>query len=155
MPSRNLFSEIWIPQPIQNVFEFFSAAENLEILTPPWLQFQVLTPLPIRMQRGTRLEYRLKLRGIPVRWQTEILDWEPPYRFVDRQNRGPYRIWLHTHTFVEKNDGTLVRDDVVYAVPGWLLEPVIHSLFVRPDLDRVFAYRRRKLEGIFMAGVHA
>ncbi len=155
MTDRNLFSEIWIPQPIQSVFEFFSSASNLEILTPPWLQFEILTPHPIEMQRGTLLEYRLKLHGFPVRWQTEILDWEPPYKFIDRQNRGPYRKWIHTHTFEENEGGTLVKDHVAYETPGWVLESVINSLFVRPDLERVFEYRRRKLDEIFQGVQHA
>lgn len=137
-----LRDELWLPRGIDEVFGFFSDAYRLQDITPPWLHFQVQTPRPVQMFPGSLIDYRLRLHGIPIQWRTEISDWEPPIRFVDRQLWGPYRLWRHTHTFEEQNGGTLVRDHVDYAVPGgWM----VHWLFVKPDLERIFAYRRQKL----------
>ena len=113
-----LQAEIWVPQPREEVFDFFADAFNLEAITPPWLNFSVKTPAPIAMETGTLIDYRLRLHGIPITWRTLISVWEPPFRFVDQQLRGPYRLWHHEHTFEELDGGTLVRDTVDYAVPG-------------------------------------
>ncbi|MFO0841134.1 MAG: SRPBCC family protein [Gemmataceae bacterium] len=88
-------------------------------------------------------------RLFPIHWRTEIAAWEPPFRFVDRQVKGPYRRWVHEHTFEEHDGGTLLRDRVDYAVPGWLLEPVVHGLVVGPDVRRIFDYRRAKMIELF------
>jgi len=148
MKTFQLNSEIWLPATIETVFEFFSDARNLETLTPPWLNFKVLTPSPIEMKPGTLIDYRLRTRGIPLRWQSEITDWAPPHRFVDEQRKGPYQRWHHTHTFVEVNGGTAVGDHVDYAVPGGAL---VHALLVKRDIEKIFAYRQQKLIDIFKA----
>ncbi|HZA25273.1 MAG TPA: SRPBCC family protein, partial [Dehalococcoidia bacterium] len=88
-------TEQWFPLRPEEVFSFFSDALNLELITPPWLRFKVLTVSPIEMKEGTVIDYRLRLRGIPLRWQSQITVWEPPHRFVDQQRRGPYRLWVH------------------------------------------------------------
>src|ERR1700761_1668298 len=87
-----LRDELWLPRPIDEVFGFFSDAYRLEMITPPWLHFHVQTPKPILMSPGRLIDYKLRLHGIPLRWRTEISEWQPPYRFVDRQLRGPYRL---------------------------------------------------------------
>lgn len=139
---RNQF----IDGPLQEVFAFFSDAHNLTSITPDWLKFEILTPQPIEMCAGTLIDYKLRLRGIPLRWQSEITQWEPPYRFVDEQRRGPYRYWIHEHTFdAVAANRTIVRDRVRYDVPGHTL---VHKLFVEPDLERVFTYRAQKLDEI-------
>lgn len=135
-----------IEQPIAQVFAFFSDAHNLAEITPPWLRFEVLTPAPIAMQVGTRIDYRLRLRGIPITWQSEITAWVPPRYFMDEQRRGPYRLWRHTHTFEETAAGTVVGDEVEYAVWG---SSVVNTLFVRRDIERIFAYRAEKLDALF------
>jgi ligand-binding SRPBCC domain-containing protein len=149
MPDRKFAAKTWVPIPIETAFEFFSKAENLDRITPPWLHFKILTPLPVEMGSGTLLDYRLKLHGIPIKWQTQIVEWNPPFRFVDLQLRGPYRKWVHTHTFAEKDNGTVIEDNVVYAVPGFILEPLINKYFVEPDIIRVFDYRQKQLKEIF------
>ena len=135
-----------LEKPLTEVFEFFSNAHNLAKITPPWLHFEVLTPAPIEMTIGTRIDYRLKLRGFPIRWQSEITEWNPPHFFADEQRRGPYRLWRHTHTFDEVKEGVVVGDTVEYAVWG---NELIGRLFVRPDIEKIFAYRAEQLNGIF------
>jgi ligand-binding SRPBCC domain-containing protein len=135
-----------IDLPLQEVFAFFSDAHNLAVITPEWLRFEIVTPEPIEMRMGTLIDYKLRLRGIPLKWQSEITAWEPPHRFVDEQRRGPYRYWIHEHTFDAAGPRrTIVRDRVRYDVPGG--RPV-QRLFVQPDLERVFDYRARKLDEI-------
>ena len=141
-----LATDQWFPVPRATAFAFFGDAANLEAITPPWLQFEVLTPRPIEMHTGQLIDYKLRLHYFPVRWRTEISTWEPPVRFVDRQLQGPYRFWVHEHTFEEQEGGTLVRDRVEYQVPGGRL---IHALLVRRDLERIFAFRRQVLERHF------
>jgi ligand-binding SRPBCC domain-containing protein len=130
-----------LPRPPDEVFPFFADAFNLEAITPAWLHFRVLTPPPVTMAAGARLEYRLRLHGLPLRWLTRIEVWEPPVRFVDVQVRGPYRLWHHTHSFEPHGDGTLMRDRVRYALPLGPLGELAHALLVRRDLDRIFAVR--------------
>ncbi|MEZ6148322.1 MAG: SRPBCC family protein [Planctomycetaceae bacterium] len=144
-----LRSEIWLPQSVESVFDFFADATNLQILTPPWLHFRILTPQPFEIGEGSLIDYRLRLRFVPIRWRSEISDWNPPHRFVDRQIRGPYREWTHLHTFEAKDGGTLVRDDVTYSVPGGRL---VHDWLVGPDLQRIFAYRHDVLAKRFSRG---
>jgi ligand-binding SRPBCC domain-containing protein len=98
------------------------------------------------MAVGTRIDYRLRIHGVPVRWQSEITIWEPPVRFVDEQRRGPYQLWSHEHTFVKRDGGTLCRDVVSYAAPGGRL---VHRLLVGPDVQRIFEYRREALARVF------
>ena len=135
-----------VPRPRAEVFAFFADAGNLQELTPPWLGLEILTPRPIEMRPGTLIDYRLRLRLIPIRWRTRIAVWEPPRRFVDEQLRGPYRLWLHEHTFEEDGDGTLCGDFVRYAVPFGALA---NRLLVARDVRKIFAYRERRLQEIF------
>lgn len=146
MKTFTFHSELWLPQPLSKVFPFFAAAQHLEQLTPPFLNFQILTPQPIAVSLGTRIQYKLKLHGIPVRWESEITGWDPPHFFSDDQLSGPYRRWHHEHTFEECDGGTVVRDKVEYAVPGGSL---INRLFVAPDLRRIFNYRTVTLKRLF------
>ena len=137
--------EFWTPRPLEEVFEYFADAGNLQELTPPWLNFHIETPLPIEMRVGALIDYRLRLRVIPIRWRTLISAWEPPFRFVDEQIRGPYRLWHHEHTFRAVDGGTMIRDRVDYSVPGgWLA----HQLFVKRDLERIFRYREETMQRI-------
>ena len=143
---QQLTTEIVLPVLRDEVFEFFSDAHQLERITPPWLHFTVQTPRPIEMRCGTLIDYKLRLHGIPLRWRTKITEWTPPYRFVDEQLIGPYRLWRHVHTFADVGGKTRCRDQVDYSVPGGRL---VHRLFVKRDVQKIFEYRRRTLSRIF------
>ena len=148
MSTYLLQRELWIPKPLSTVFDFFSRAENLERITPPWMSFRILTPLPITMKQGAQIAYVLRVRGIPLRWLTEIERWNPPFEFVDVQARGPYRLWRHTHRFSELGRGTLILDQVEYALPFGIVGRMVHWLQVARDLSAIFDYRAQRVQAL-------
>lgn len=139
-------TEVWLPLPPSELFPFFAEASNLNLITPEWLHFHIVSPSPIVMGAGTLIDYRLRVRGIPMRWRTRIIAWEPPHRFVDEQMRGPYRQWIHEHRFLERDGGTLVQDSVRYSV--WL-DFLVHRFLVRGDIERIFSARSEALRARF------
>lgn len=141
MSAHRLEREQVIDRPLPEVFEFFSRAGNLERITPPWLSFGLVTPEPITMAAGTVIEYRLRLHGVPLGWLTQIDEWEQNRRFVDRQVRGPYRLWRHQHEFAPVAAGTQVRDRVDYQLPLGPLGEAARIALVDRDLERIFDYR--------------
>ena len=149
MREREFQCELWLPLPPAELFPFFADAGNLDAITPPWLNFHIVTPRPIEMRPGALIDYQLRVRGLPLRWRTLIKEWQPPFRFVDEQLRGPYRQWLHTHTFETRDGGTLARDVVHYAVP---FDFVAHPLFVRRDIEKIFSFRQQALREKFGSG---
>ncbi len=144
--ARVLETSLWLPRPLEEVFDFFADARNLQELTPPWLRFEIRTEGPIEMRPGALIDYRIRLHGVPLGWRTEIGAWEPPTRFVDQQLRGPYRLWHHEHRFEPDGDGTRVIDRVTYAAPGGALAD---RLLVRRDLERIFRHRHEQLRARF------
>jgi ligand-binding SRPBCC domain-containing protein len=142
---HELTARLFVEQPIDQVFTFFADAHNLQRITPADLDFSILTPSPIDMHAGTQIDYRLKVRGIPIRWRSLISTWEPPFLFVDEQVRGPYRVWHHVHRFERVGDGTNVIDEVTFKPIGGAL---MTRLFVGRDVKRIFEYRSTVLQGI-------
>jgi ligand-binding SRPBCC domain-containing protein len=136
----------YLDHPLDSVFAFFAEARNLERITPPWLSFEVLRTEPEQMQAGTLIDYRLRVHRVPLRWTSRIEEWEPGSGFVDRQLRGPYALWRHRHRFESEGSGTLVRDEVDYALPLGRLGDLAHPLFVRRDLERIFAFRQEAVQ---------
>jgi len=137
-----LVREQRVALPIEQTFEIYADAFNLEVITPPFLRFRVVSPAPVLMGVGTLIEYRLRLHGIPVRWLTRIEEWEPPLRFVDRQVSGPYALWHHTHEFETDGDATLIRDRVRYRIGFGPIGSLALRLLVRRDVEGIFDYRR-------------
>ena len=153
MRTFTIQTSVWLPRPPEEVFPFFAEARNLEAITPPFLRFEVLTPAPIEMRVGALIDYRLRLRGVPIRWRTRITAWEPNRRFVDEQLRGPYRLWHHDHTFEAERGGTRCHDHVTYAPPGGpILGSLVNRLVVRRDVERIFAYRQTRLNELLGTG---
>ncbi len=148
MGPYTLHRELWVPHPLSTVFDFFSRAENLEHLTPPWMRFRTLTPPPIVMKPGATIAYALRVRGIPIRWLTEIERWNPPFEFIDVQAKGPYRLWRHLHRFSEVGCGTQIADTVEYALPFGLLGRLVHRLQVARDLEQIFDYRAQQVQAL-------
>jgi ligand-binding SRPBCC domain-containing protein len=139
--TREFNASLWLPLPPEKLFPFFADASNLNALTPPWLHFQILTPA-VEMRAGALISYKLRVRGIPLVWRTSINKWNPPFLFVDEQISGPFRKWIHTHTFETRDGGTVIHDHVLYATP---FDFLVHRWLVRPDIERIFRYRAQEL----------
>jgi len=137
-----LQTRLFVARDLETTFGFFADAGNLQRLTPPWLDFAILTPQPVPMATGSLIDYRIRVHGVPIRWRTEIAEWQPPFKFVDRQLKGPYRMWHHTHRFRAVEGGTMVEDTVRYRPLGGAL---VHQLFVRRDLERIFVFRQLEI----------
>lgn len=150
MKTHHLHREILLERPLEEVFPFFADPANLEEITPSWLKFQVTDSSTPGIQEGTELDYRLRLHGLPLRWRSRISVWDPPYRFVDEQVRGPYAMWRHLHTFEPARGGkaTIARDWVEYRAYGG---PLVHGLFIARDLRSIFDHRLRTMGELFGA----
>jgi ligand-binding SRPBCC domain-containing protein len=130
-----------LPGTPTELFPFFADAANLERITPPELGFRILTPRPIDMRSGVRIDYRIALWGVPLHWRTRIATWNPPHAFSDVQERGPYRVWDHTHILEDDGlQGTVMIDRVDFALP---LEPLslVGLPLVKLQLRRIFTHR--------------
>ena len=150
MRVHRLEREQWIARPLEEVFDFFSRAENLGRITPDWLHFRIRTPLPLEMRAGTRIDYTIRLAGVAMRWRTRITEWKPGRRFVDRQEHGPYALWEHTHRFVPQPGGVWMADEVRYALPLGLAGRLAHALAVRAALAAIFDHRFRRVRELLV-----
>jgi ligand-binding SRPBCC domain-containing protein len=149
--THTLNTSMRLPLAREEVFAFFAEAADLERITPPELGFEMLTQPPLHLGAGTRIAYRLRLFGVPFGWQTQIMCWEPPRKFVDAQRRGPYRHWVHTHRFREADGGTVIEDAVEYGLPFWPLGEIVYPL-VHRQLHRIFRYRQQAIHAYFCEG---
>ena len=149
-------TEQLLPIDIETAWSFFSSPANLIVITPDELDFNIITALDNEeIYEGMFIEYRVRpLLGIPVRWKTEICKLNSPFSFTDRQLKGPYKIWEHRHTFIEKDNGVLVTDEVNYQLPFGVLGSIIHLLLVRRKIEKIFNYRRQMLHKIFVTNEH-
>jgi ligand-binding SRPBCC domain-containing protein len=134
---------------LEEVFDFFSKAENLNKVTPSFLNFKILSSLPIEMKKGTLIDYKIKLQGINFKWKTEITDWQPNKQFTDNQIKGPYKQWTHTHLFEIEKNKVKMTDRVEYLSPGWIFEPILDKLFIRKKINEIFEYRTKILNEVF------
>ncbi|MCU1287783.1 MAG: CDP-paratose 2-epimerase [Acidobacteria bacterium] len=148
MAEHILARKLVLNLPRAKVFDFFADAVNLERITPPELNFHIATAQPIDIRQGALIDYRLKLRGLPLIWKTEISVWNPPFEFVDRALKSPYKQWIHRHTFTEiEENKTLIEDEVRYRLPMEPLGDLAH-FFVRRELDYIFDFRQKTVAEI-------
>ena len=146
MKVYTLKKEQKISKNILDVFDFFSRPENLAAITPPKMKFKILTPSPIEMKEGALIDYTVRILGFPVRWRTLITKYDPPDIFVDQQLKGPYSLWHHTHTFTKISDNeTLIKDIIAYSIPFGFIGRVVHSIYIKKDLEKIFLYRKNKI----------
>ncbi|MFL6310949.1 MAG: SRPBCC family protein [Terriglobales bacterium] len=138
-----------VSRPLEEVFEFFSRAENLEALTPPWLNFKIRGVKPLLVQQGTLIDYSLSVRGIPLRWTSEIVEWDPPHGFVDLQLRGPYKLWRHEHRFEARDGGTLISDTINFALPLGFVGRLAYKIKVQSDVQEIFAFCKKQIHALF------
>lgn len=138
-------SRVWLARPRPEVFAFFAEPASLERLTPPAFRLRLLNRTAT-MTTGAVLDFRLRWLGIvPLRWRAFVREWDPPFRFVDVQVRGPYARWEHRHRFLEEGGGTWVEDRVTYRLPLGLLGRAAHALVVERQLRELWAYRHQQL----------
>ena len=145
----HLDRSLFIPRPRADVFGFFAKTENLEEITPAFLQFHILTPQPIEMKAGTLIDYKLRLHGIPLRWRTRIEAFDPISSFTDSQLSGPYRRWVHRHDFTDAPGGTNMRDRVDYELSFAPIGDLVHTLFVRRSVEQIFDHRNATILKLF------
>lgn len=147
---HSLRTELTLPLPCEEVFAFFCQADNLQKITPDELGFEVVTPLPIEMRQDTVIDYRIRLHGIPMRWRTLIPVWNPPHEFVDEQIKGPYKTWIHRHTFEELGPReTKMTDYVRYELPFTPLGDLAYPI-IRRQVEGIFAHRNRVIPELLL-----
>jgi len=148
---RHFIDEIVLAAPLEKVFYFFSDAKNLEKLTPPWLNFKVLSQSTPKIEEGTLLDYQLKIRGFPLKWRTRIELWQPNKAFIDTQLKGPYQKWYHLHAFSSEANGTQtrMRDEVLYRLPLGYAGDLAAGWYVDRDVRAIFRYRVKSISDIF------
>jgi ligand-binding SRPBCC domain-containing protein len=150
MKIHNLHREQFLPISIEAAWNFFSAPENLDKLTPPEVKFETLSAQDKPLHHGMKIKYKLRpLMNIPVMWETLILGVDVPYKFIDKQLKGPYALWEHTHTFAAVNGGVKITDDVIYALPFGFLGSLMHAIVVKKKLSQIFDFRRAALVRLF------
>lgn len=149
MADHVLEFRVWLPRPREEIFPFFADPRNLKALDPPWLRPALLSSPPDPLEAGTVFDFRIRWLGIPLRWRVLIREYDPPYRFVDVQVRGPYARWEHRHLFRAEKGGTSVEDRITYRLPLGPLGRLLHTLWVRRQLATIFAHRRRRLGELF------
>lgn len=151
MKIYTLYAESHMPISIEEAWQFFSLPTNLAKITPPEVKFETLTNLgDNRIYNGQRIKYRLRpLLNIPMGWETEIREVDAPNKFMDKQMKGPYALWEHTHTFIKTEKGVKMTDVVKYALPMGILGQMMHSLIVRKKLEEIFRFRESTLVGLF------
>lgn len=151
MPMFHYKTEQFLPIGIDEAWSFFSSPENLARITPTELDFKILTNLKDEeIYEGMKIDYTVKpLFKIPMRWQTEIIKVNKGKYFTDRQLKGPYKIWEHTHTFKPVNGGVLMQDAINYQLPLGFIGNFAHKFLVKKKIENIFIYRKNILEKIF------
>jgi ligand-binding SRPBCC domain-containing protein len=141
-----------IPAELGEVWNFFSSPTNLAVITPPKINFRILSNSSSgEMSTGQVITYKVTvLPLITMRWVTEITEVNKPYSFTDIQRSGPYSVWHHLHRFEEIAGGTLLTDEIQYAIPfGWIGR-LAHAAFVERELNVIFEFRFQAVTKYFL-----
>lgn len=149
MKTHTFSTSMTLPLPIEEVFAFFSDAGNLQMITPPELKFNIVTPMPLELKEGAFVEYRLKLAGKGFGWLTKVTEWNPPFSFTDEQLKGPYKLWIHRHTFSSSGDATVIKDTVTYQLPFYPFGELVHPV-IKLQLRRIFSYRQKQIRKLLL-----
>ena len=149
MENFTIYRSQFIDKPRDVVFSFFSKPENLEYITPPYLHFKIMNTLPVSMKEGQIINYKLRIRGISIKWSSLIKSYSPPFNFIDEQIKGPYSVWHHTHEFIEEKNGTRIIDNIIYKIPLGFIGKLINHFWVAKDLEKIFNYRQDKVNEFF------
>ncbi|AYD47829.1 SRPBCC family protein [Arachidicoccus soli] len=151
MKIYTLNKEQFLPISLDKAWHFFSSAGNLSKITPPEMQFKVLTKFEQDdIFEGMHIDYIVRpLFNIPLRWKTEILKVDKPNSFIDKQLNGPYKLWEHTHIFIEKENGVLMKDQLKYSLPFGIIGRLGHAILVREKIEKIFEFRKLALNKIF------
>jgi ligand-binding SRPBCC domain-containing protein len=152
-PVHTLKRTQWVPGDLERVFAFFEDPGNLGRITPPWLNFSIRSMSTARIEQGSRITYRVKLMGLPMRWVSLIEEWEPGKRFVDTALVSPYILWRHEHTFEPIGGGVMLGDEVRYRLPFGPIGSMTHALLVRRQLEAIFSFRARTVADLMSGGV--
>lgn len=141
----------FIKTEMAEAWDFFSSPKNLQVITPPYLGFEIQSELPEKMYPGLFISYKVSpVLGIKMNWTTEITHVNEPHFFVDEQRVGPYTIWHHEHHFVQKEGGIEMTDIVSYKLPFGFLGRLVHPFLVAPKLNEIFAFRFKKVDELFI-----
>ena len=154
MKTYNLEFEQFIDLPIEDVFNFFSKPENLSLITPPRLRFDILTPTPLEMKEGQLIDYSLTIMYfIKLHWRTLITKYDPPHEFIDEQMKGPYNFWHHTHKFKKVDGGVEISDKVIYSIPMGIIGRFLHFLWIKRDLEKIFSHRKKVINDLLVNNI--
>jgi len=145
-----------LPVSIERAWDFFSSPANLQQITPPTMDFTVISSGSTngKMYPGQIIEYYVTpIPGIKKYWMTEITYVEEGKYFIDEQRIGPYSLWHHQHHFKETDHGVLMTDIIHYKIPFWFFGDIANALFVKQQLKKIFDFRFKKVEEIFGGGM--
>lgn len=141
-----------IPVSLEEAWDFFSSPLNLDIITPPDMNFRVRSEFKKadRVFAGMMIQYTVSpLFKIPLRWTTEITEVQHHHHFIDEQRKGPFAYWHHEHFFEEVNEGVKMTDRVSWRVPGWIFGDLINMLVVQKRVEAIFEFRKLKMQELF------
>tara|TARA_B110000438_G_scaffold192738_1_gene184345 strand:+ start:4368 stop:4880 length:513 start_codon:yes stop_codon:yes gene_type:complete len=141
-----LKNKMILDENIEKVFRFFETPKNLNLITPSWLNFKIITPVASKTYKDQEIEYKLTLHKITFKWKSKITEYKKNISFCDKQIKGPYLFWEHSHLFSKLEEKTLMKDVVKYKV---IFGSLTNKLIVKKDLRRIFDYRQKKIQEIF------
>ncbi len=150
MKIYTLHSRQKLPISAKQAWEFLSDPANLKTITPGYMGFEILSGADRPMYQGQIIQYLVSpVAGIKTKWVTEITHVKDGEYFVDEQRFGPYALWHHKH-FIKPIDGGVEMEDIVdYKLPFGKIGQLVHPFMVKPKLNEIFEYRRKKLIELF------